>query len=153
MNPSSPLAERLKAQIEEEKKLLESLTMEIMKLHAKSLKTLSENALNTTEADLKKESARLASSLKRLKEDSERMWKIVLMRLWWASLFPILTTILLCFLAVLLIWLEFPSCLEGVQTKEMIFPDGKAYQIIATPGWTVCQSAPGVWIPCKPKKE
>ena len=152
MNPSSPLAERLKAQIEEEKRLLESLTTEIVTLHAKSLKTLSENALATTETALKKESARLSSSLKTLKEDSEKSWKLVVRRLWWVSLFPILLTLLLCALSIFLLWQEMPEWLTDLQIRERIFPDGKTYQIITTPGWTVCQSSPGVWIPCKAKE-
>ena len=153
MNPTSPLAERLKAQIEEEKKLLESQTQEILQLHAESLRSLSKNALSTTESAIRKESARLSAFLKTLRMDSEKAWKVVMKRLWWANLFPILTTIVLCFLSVLLIWEEFPEWLQGDQTKEMMLPDGKIYQIITTPGWTVCQFSPRVWIPCKPKEE
>ena len=153
MNPTSPLAERLKAQIEEERKLLEHQTQEILMQHGESLKKLSEDALNTTKDALKKESVLLSKSLKSVRDDSEKAWKIVLNRLWWASLFPILLTILLCAACVMVIWWEMPGWLTDIQTKEMVFSDGKSYQIITSPGWTVCQSSPGVWIPYKPRKE
>ncbi len=153
MNPSSPLAERLKSQIEEERKLLEHQTQEILMQHGESLKKLSENALNTTKDALKKESVLLSKSLKSVRDDSEKAWKTVLNRLWWASLFPILLTICLCALCIIVIWWEMPGWLDDIQTKERIFPDGKTYQIITSPGWTLCQSSPGVWIPCKPRKE